>query len=151
MKGLFLVCICLTLLLASSCKREEVLTESEVTAAIERFDLAWLKKNKPQVDSILAPSYIYFTQSGGIFSRDSVVATSGSPTYQLENMERSGLVIQIHGNTAVVSTRWKGKGLYRGQTFDLEQRCSVIVLKYKGKVQILSEHCAPIIQVNSFN
>ena len=129
----------------SSCTRHQTpLTKEEVIAVIEKFDDGWKNKNQKVVDSTLSASYTYFTQSGGIFSRDSVVATSGEPGYSLHDMSRTQLDITIIDNTAIVSTRWKGKGMYRGAPFDEDQRCSIVVIKKHNKVEILSEHCTPI-------
>jgi len=129
----------------NSCKQKpSPLNEEEVTNVINKFDDGWRNKNMDAVDSALSPGYVYFTQSGGIFSRDSVVATAGEATYSLENMSRSEFSIELYGNTAVVSTRWKGKGMYRGTPFDEDQRCSIVVIKKDNKVEIVSEHCTPI-------
>jgi Domain of unknown function (DUF4440) len=136
----------------ASCKKKQpALTEEEVINVIKRFDDGWRNKNLKEVDSVLAPAYIYFTQSGGTFSRDGVVQTAGSETYSLERMERSGFVVQLYQNTAVVSTRWKGKGIYRGVPFDEDQRCSITVIKTGDKVEILSEHCTPIKTAGRFH
>ena len=126
-----------------SCQPQEI-TEEEVINAINKFDKGWVNKKLPVVDSVLAPAYIYFTQSGGTFSRDSVVATAGENSYLLENMSRTEFVITTYGNTAVVSTRWKGKGMYRGTPFNEDQRCSIVLVKKNNKVEILSEHCTPV-------
>lgn len=127
----------------NSCTRNEI-TKEEVMEIVNKFDRGWEKKNLKTVDSVLAPAYIYFTQSGGTFSRDSVVATAGENTYLLHDVSRSEFVITTYGNTAVVSTRWKGKGLYRGVPFDEDQRCSIVLVKKNNKVEILSEHCTPV-------
>lgn len=133
------------LLFLGSCKRHSSpLTKEEVLDVIHRFDDGWKNKNMKAVDSTLASSYTYFTQSGGIFSRDSVVATAGESDYTLHDMSRSEPDIILSDNTAIVSTRWKGKGSYRGEPFDEDQRCSIVVVKHDGKVEILSEHCTPI-------
>ena len=88
-------CSILLLLAFASCKKtQSPLTEEEVVDIINRFDEGWRNKNLKSVDSVLAPAYIYFTQSGGTFSRDSVVATAGSPIYILERMERSNIIVQ---------------------------------------------------------
>ena len=113
-----------------SCNRSSI-TEEEVIAAIKKFDNGWENKNLHTVDSVLSHSYVYFTQSGGIFSRDSVVATAGSPSYVLHNMCRSEYVVTLYDNTAIVSTRWKGRGTYRGVPFDEDQRCSITLIKKK--------------------
>ena len=126
-----------------SCTQPEI-TEEEVIATIKKFDHGWENKNLKTVDSVLAPAYIYFTQSGGTFSRDSVVATAGENSYLLDNVSRSEFVITTYGTTAVVSTRWKGKGIYRGAPFNEDQRCSIVLVKRNNKVEILSEHCTPV-------
>ena len=96
------------------------------------------------VDSVLAPSYIYFTQSGNTFSRHNLVETAGSDEYLLDTMSRMSFEVELFENTAVVSTRWMGKGIYREVPFSEDQRCSLTIIKSKGKVQILTEHCTPI-------
>ncbi len=127
----------------ASCE-EKSITKEEAIAAIKKFDDGWEHKNLHAVDSVLSPYYIYFTQSGGTFSRDSVVATAGENSYLLHDMSRSELDVTLDGNTAIVSTRWKGKGTYRGTPFDEDQRCSIVLIKKNNKVEILSEHCTPI-------
>lgn len=143
MAKLYTACVLLAVLL-SSCRKTQLLTEKEVIDVINRFDEGWRTKNLKQVDSVLAPSYIYFTQSGGVFSRDGVVQTAGSDEYKLDSVNRNIITVKLYENTAVVSTRWHGKGIYRGVPFDEDQRCSVIIVKNKNKIQILSEHCTPI-------
>lgn len=143
MAKLFSVCV-LLIVLFSSCRKNQVLTEKEVIDVINRFDEGWRIKNIKKVDSVLAPSYIYFTQSGGVFSRDGVVQTAGSDEYKLDSINRNIITVKLYENTAVVSTRWYGKGVYRGVPFDEDQRCSIIIVKSKNKTEILSEHCTPI-------
>ena len=123
---------------------QQDITKQEVITAIKKFDNGWEYKNMAAVDSVLSPTYIYFTQSGNTFSRDSLVATSGENDYLLHDMSRSEIEVSLTGNTAVVSTRWKGKGIYRGTPFNEDQRCSLVLIKKDNKVQILSEHCTPI-------
>lgn len=123
---------------------EELLTEEEVVAVISKFDEGWKNKEEAIVDSVLSEHYVYFTQSGNTFNRAKLVATAGSDVYTLQNMERENFVVQIEGNTAVVSTIWKGEGYYHGEQFNDRQRCSVTIVKHNGVVKILAEHCTPI-------
>jgi Domain of unknown function (DUF4440) len=125
-------------------KKEEPLTAEEVMAVIEQFDKGWKNKQKELVDSVLSPSYVYFTQSGYTFDRSRLVETAGSEVYSLQTMERESLDMQLEGNTAVVNTIWKGKGSYHGENFNDKQRCSITIVKHNGKVRILAEHCTPI-------
>ena len=125
-------------------KKEKQLTEQEVFAVINRFDEGWRNKNAELVDSVLSEKYLYFTQSGHIFTRSNIVTTAGSDIYELQTMERENLTMQIEGDAAVVNTIWKGKGYYHGEQFNDKQRCSITIVKHDGKVKILAEHCTPI-------
>ena len=132
------------MLIGQSCNHKEILTKEKVIAAVQRFDNGWKLKNSKTVDSILSASYIYFTQSGGIFDRNNVVHTAGSTDYLLDSVQRQQFDIKIEGNTALINTTWIGKGSYFNSPFNDSQRCSITLIKNKGKVEILSEHCTPI-------
>lgn len=124
--------------------KEEVLTEAEVMTLIDKFDKAFTNNDATTVDSLISPQYVYFTQSGNTFNRQQLVATAASDEYLLQNMQRENIVVHLDGNTAVVSTIWKGQGVYHGEQFNDRQRCSVTIVKHKGEVKILAEHCTPI-------
>ena len=132
------------ILACQSCQQKQVLTKEEVIAAIQRFDKGWKEKNAKAVDSVLSPSYVYFTQSGGTFDRENIVQTAGSSDYKLDTVQRQQFDIKIEGNTAIVNTVWKGKGSYFDAPFNDSQRCSITIIKNNGKVEILSEHCTLI-------
>ncbi|MFM8806895.1 MAG: nuclear transport factor 2 family protein [Sphingomonadales bacterium] len=136
--------ILLSVLLLGCRIPEDVLTPQEVTAVMDQFDKGWKEKKPALVDSSLSIHYLYFTQSGKTFSRAALIATAGSDVYGLQDMSREQISIQIDGNAAVVNTVWSGKGMYHGESFDDKQRCSVTIIKHRGKVKILSEHCTPI-------
>lgn len=139
----------LLLLTLPGCKEKDDLTPEEVMAVINRFDEGWKNKDARVVDSVLSRQYIYFTQSGSTFDRNSLIQTADSSIYQLQTMERQEYTMQLEGNTAVVNTIWKGKGSYHGQAFDDNQRCSITIVKNNGQVKILSEHCTPIREVTA--
>jgi len=141
---LFLSIVSLSLILTACLRAEDILTEQEVKAVMDQFDKGWKEKKPALVDSALSTHYLYFTQSGKTFSRSALIATAGSDSYELQDMSREQLSIQIDGNAAVVNTVWSGKGMYHGESFDDKQRCSITIVKHRGKVKILSEHCTPI-------
>ena len=144
-----IILLLIIVIVGVSCKKKQTpLTEEEVIAVVKRFDEGWIGKNLSIVDSVLAPSYIYFTQSGSTFNRKNLVETAGSSEYLLDSAERLEYRIKLFENTAVVSTRWIGKGVYKGVDFDENQRCSLTIIKIDNKVQILSEHCTPIKPLN---
>ncbi len=144
MKFLSSILVLLLISFVSCTKTQSPLTREEVIAVIKRFDEGWKNKDLKKVDAVLAPSYVYFTQSGGTFARENLVQTAGSPDYTLDTFERSEYFVELFENTAVVSTKWIGKGTYIGVPFDEIQRCSLTIIKVNGKVEILTEHCTPI-------
>ncbi len=143
MKKIYFISIVIVFI-GLSCTQNETLTREEVVAVIQRFDDGWKNKKASSVDSVLSPSYVYYTQSGAVFDRKSVVQTAGSADYKLNSMQREQFDIKIEGNTAVVNTIWIAKGSYFNSPFDDRQRCSITLIKKNGKVEILSEHCTPI-------
>jgi len=144
MKVLTGILVFITLGVVSCKKKQSLLTKAEAIDVIKRFDEGWKNKKLKTVDSVLAPSYIYFTQSGGLFSRSNMVETAGSADYTLDSCNRMEYYVELYENTAVVSTRWLGKGMYNGVYFNEDQRCSFAIIKSNNKVEILSEHCTPI-------
>jgi hypothetical protein len=138
-----ILCLLLTVSLLS-CNKKELITAEEATGAVRMFDRAWKNKNAKAVDSVLSERYLYFTQSGGVFDRASLINTAGSAEYKLDFEEREVISIAIVGNTAVVNTTWKGRGFYYGKPFDDYQRCSITLVKESGRISVLSEHCTPI-------
>ena len=143
MKNIVII-IFLGLLIACSNKKNDLLTEAEVLACIAAFDKGWESKDPKLVDSVLSEKYMYYTQSGNPFNRENLIATAGSDTYTLQDMKRESLTMQIDGDAAVVNTIWSGKGAYHGEAFDDRQRCSITIVKHKGIVKILAEHCTSI-------
>lgn len=143
MKKVYLIAT-LLIFISLSCEQKETLTREEVIAAIQQFDNGWKNKNASAVDAVLSQSYVYFTQSGGIFDRKNIIQTAGSSEYRLDTLLRQQIDIKIEGNTAIVNTIWDGKGSYFGNSFEDRQRCSITVIKNNGKVEILSEHCTLI-------
>lgn len=131
-------------LFLQACNRPETITREEVIETIGKFDKGWKGKDSVIVNEVLAPSYIYFTRSGGTFNRGNVVYTAGSPDYLLDTVQRKLFDIQLEGNTAIANTVWIARGSYFEKPFFDTQRCSITVIKEKGKLQILSEHCTPI-------
>jgi len=140
------IAILLTLFILMGCSRnkDEQLSEAEVLACIAAFDKGWESKDPKLVDSVLSEKYMYYTQSGNPFNRENLIATAGSDIYTLQDMKRESLTMQIDGDAAVVNTIWSGKGSYHGEAFDDRQRCSITIVKHKGIVKILAEHCTSI-------
>jgi hypothetical protein len=116
----------------------------EVGALVARYDSAWNQRDTIAVSRLLAPQYQYFTSRGGVSSRSETMAMLSAPDYRLEQANRSEIAVSLSGPVAVVSSRWRGHGTYRGQPFKDDQRCGQTWLETSESWQLVSEHCVQI-------
>jgi ketosteroid isomerase-like protein len=120
-------------------------SERAVLALVRDYDTAWARRDTAAVGRILAPEYVYFTSTGGVWSRAESLDLLGSPEYALEHATRSELEARRVGSTVIVSSRWQGHGSYRGEAFTDDQRCSLVfALSAEGEWSLAAEHCTQI-------
>ena len=119
--------------------------EEDISRFVERYDNAWNHKDTASIERILAPDYVYFSSKGQVRSRQSLLEELLSPKYKLVSAERSELKVYLTLGTAVVSSRWKGRGTYDGEEFNDDQRCSIVLARGKQGWLVLSEHCTQIV------
>jgi len=139
-----LLLFCLTIF--ASLPAQTVLSPDEdVVHFIEAYDHAWNNKDAAAVGRLLAADYVYFSSKGQVESRQHMLEMLLSPKYILSSAERGEMKVYRMSGTAVVSSRWKGRGSYDGREFIDDQRCSVVLVRQKQGWQVLSEHCTQIV------
>jgi len=119
--------------------------DEDIRRFVERYDNAWNQKDATAIERILAPDYVYFSSTGQVRSRESLLEEFMSPKYHLASAGRTELKVYFTFGTAVVSSRWKGHGTYDGQEFHDDQRCSIVLARGKADWLVLSEHCTQIV------
>jgi len=123
------------------------LTTAEVLSTIQAFDEAWRGKDSAAVAAFLADDYSYSSSTGGLLTREWLLEELlGDPEYRLDRSERNELHVVLYGTTAVVSSRWRGVGSYRGEPIRDDQRCSLVMVRDGARVRIVTEHCTQIAQ-----
>jgi len=137
----FLFIVCLLGFSGNAVAQKQTEQTDEVLQTLKKYDAAWNKKDSAAVGTILAPDYIYFNSTGGISTRQQTLDFLESPTYILTFVERSEIQTRRMGNTAVVGSRWKGKGTYDKGEINDDQRCSLVFAKAGKQWLLLSEHC----------
>jgi hypothetical protein len=118
---------------------------ADVARLVARYDSSWNRQDTLDLGRLLAPEYQYFTSRGGVWSRADLFRLVGSPSYVLEHARRSEIVVTRRPPAAVVSSRWEGRGSYRGKPFTDDQRCGQVWLETGGSWRLLSEHCVQIV------
>jgi ketosteroid isomerase-like protein len=122
-----------------------------VTALVSAYDRAWNGRDTAAVRRVLAPEYQYFTSRGGVESREAALEILASPQYRLEQASRSEIAVRLTGPVAVVTSRWKGTGTYKGERFTDDQRCGQVWLRSGQTWQVVSEHCVQIVPATRSN
>jgi ketosteroid isomerase-like protein len=126
--------------------QQRAATADSVLALVAAYDRAWLSRDTTAVGRALAPEYQYFTSRGAIESRADALAILRAPEYVLDQGARSELGVRIAGPVAVVSSRWRGQGSFRGTKFTDDQRCGQVWLRNDPGWRVLSEHCVDIVR-----
>jgi hypothetical protein len=137
------VALMLSALVPLHAQGESALT-AQLEALVAQYDRAWNQRDTSAVSRLLAPQYQYFTSRGGVSSRTETIAFLSAPDYRLEHARRSEVKVSQSGPAAVVSSRWRGYGTYRGEAFKDDQRCGQTWLRTTRTWQLLSEHCVQI-------
>ncbi|MFN0277933.1 MAG: nuclear transport factor 2 family protein [Pyrinomonadaceae bacterium] len=119
---------------------------ADLKKALTAYDAAWNKKDVGGVSKILAEDYVYFSSTGSLTNRKRTLEFLASPDYKLTFVERSEIVSLYNTNgVAVLSSRWKGRGMYGKEKIDDDQRCGLVFAKEKQQWRLISEHCAQIV------
>jgi hypothetical protein len=126
----------------------DTITEQEVMDFIKKYDEAWNTKDTIAVDKLIDNTYIYFSSTGSISKREESMSFLKSPDYRLTSADRSEVEIFISGNIATVSSHWVGKGFWKTEVINDNQRCGMTLQKINKVVKIIAEHCVEIKQSN---
>ena len=125
---------------------ENGLTEKEVRDFINDYDTMWAKRDTTAMKKAMAENYVYFTSVGSTTDRRKILGWFvPADKYKVDTAIRSEIAVTIHGNTAVVSSRWIGSGSFDGEKFRDDQRCSLTIQKENGEIKLISEHCTEIV------
>jgi ketosteroid isomerase-like protein len=118
--------------------------ESQARKLVVLYDKAWMDKDVPALERLIARDYVYISSLGAESDYSKTRETVASPGYRLERGRRGEIRTHKTGTTVLVSTRWYGAGVSDGKPFVDDQRCSVVVGFADGRGRILSEHCTNI-------
>ena len=140
------ITVCLMFLLFAVTAPGQPTADTKVLKALADYDIAWNKKDVALVSRILTDDYVYFSSVGGLTDRKATLEFLGRPDYKLTFVERSEIkIVSRVDGVAVISSRWKGKGMFGKETIDDDQRCGLVFVRHENMWKLLSEHCAQIV------
>ena len=140
------LCLLLCIVVFPSVGRPQTSNKRDIPVIklLKEYDDAWNRKDVRTVDSLLAENYVYFSSTGGTTRRKDTLEFLGSPKYILTSAERTEIVAYISETAIILSSRWKGNGLYNEKVFNDDQRCGLVFVRENKKWKLFSEHCTQI-------
>jgi hypothetical protein len=104
---------------------------------------AWLGRDSPTVERLIADDYVYIGPSGLMLDRQAVLAVIRSPNYRLDHGTRTEVVVRAVGSdAAVVRHRYQGSGSFEGASFTDDHRCIMVWEKRAGEWRLVLEQCS---------
>ncbi|HWA14924.1 MAG TPA: nuclear transport factor 2 family protein [Gemmatimonadales bacterium] len=122
---------------------------ADIQRLTAQLDSAWNARDTATVAQLMSPAYAYFSSRGDVVPREAFLQFLSEPTYRLDFVERSDVEPRFDGSTALVSTRWRGRGSWKGEAFVDDQRCSMVWHRAFDGWRLMSEHCTQIVPRDS--
>jgi ketosteroid isomerase-like protein len=123
---------------AGSANVEQNLKEME-----DRWARASLKSDGEAVAPLLAEDFVNINSDGTVLNRAGTIARTTKS--KMERSELSEVAVNSHGDSAVVTGIWSGKGVDgEGKAFESKERWADTWVKKDGKWQCVASASAPI-------
>jgi uncharacterized protein (TIGR02246 family) len=116
---------------------------TELKKLSDRWFQAWLQKDAAVIERLAADDYIYVAPTGATLDRQAILAIIRSPSYRLDQGNRTEIVVRTLGESAaVVRHRYQGAGSFEGTSFTDDQRCVMVWENRDGEWQLVMEQCS---------
>ena len=96
--------------------------EEQVLRSEEALAKAHLKLDLEALERLLHPDYVIIQPGGVIEGKEETMASLRAGGRFWEIAQNADMVVRLYGNTAVVTGRWRGKGINNGEPFDYSAR-----------------------------
>ncbi len=95
---------------------------SVVIQAEQALAAAHLTLDLVTIDSLLHPDYVIVQPDGTIETKAATLASLQTGNRHWALAESDELIVHLHGDTAIVTGRWRGRGRNGAITFDYQAR-----------------------------
>jgi ketosteroid isomerase-like protein len=138
------VSVVVTLAMTCSAALAQSKTASGDEAAIrtleEKWDGANLKGDAAALGSIFDDTFITTDAEGKVRTKAEVLAALKSGDVKYQAAKADEIKVYLHGDTAVVSGRWKGKFTEKGKPMDVTERFTDTFIKRNGQWRCIASH-----------
>jgi ketosteroid isomerase-like protein len=118
--------------------------EAALKAIEEKWDAASLKGDAAALSSIFADGFISTSPEGKVRTKAEVLAQikAGEIKYNVAKVE--DMKVYLHGDSAVVSGKWKGNFVEKGKTTDSTERFTDMFVRQNGQWRCVASHASPL-------
>jgi len=106
--------------------------EEQVLSSEEALAEAHLKLDLEAFEDLLHPDYVIIQPGGVMEGKDETMASLRAGGRFWEIAQSDDMVMRLYGNTAVVTGRWRGKGINNGEPFDYSARFFSVWIREAG-------------------
>jgi ketosteroid isomerase-like protein len=112
-----------------------------IVALEERLAQAWVARDRPFIESVLAPEWTVTDPAGRVLTRQQVLdETFASDERRIDSMTVDEIVVRALGDVAVATGRTQAAGSYRGESASVQLRFTDVLVRRGDRWQFIVSH-----------
>jgi ketosteroid isomerase-like protein len=116
----------------------------ELQSLDKEWSAAIVKNDVDAIGRFMSDDWVIIGPEGNVIDRSRFLAVIKSGDLTHESMESDDWLVQVYGDTAIVTAQAKSKGKYRGQSFATHERSTSVFLRKDGRWQCIHTQLTPI-------
>ena len=114
--------------------------ENDVRAANHRYELALVAADASVLNALYLPEFTYIGSGGIVRSKDEQIQAISSGSVDVIEGGSDDVQVRIHGDTAIVTGRFKGRARTSGSEFSFRERYSTVWIRQGNDWRLALEH-----------
>jgi ketosteroid isomerase-like protein len=112
-----------------------------IEALEQRLARAWVERDRPFIENLLAPDWTVTDPSGRVLTRQHVLdETFSSSDRQIDSMKVDDVQVKVLGTTAIATGRTQAAGRYQGQAANVALRFTDVFHHVDGQWKVVASH-----------
>jgi ketosteroid isomerase-like protein len=124
------------------------MTNAEIIAEVTDVERRWVQAHRDLdidvIDEIRAPDYLQIRADGTVIGKVEVLESYRSGKRHWDFAESDEYQIVVHGDTAILVGRWRGRGENDGEQFDYTARFMAIYARLDGVWRLVADQSTPL-------
>ena len=122
--------------------------DAEMIRSLEqRIAKAWVDRDRPTLDAILAPEWSVTDASGRVLTKEQVLdETFASTERRIDSMAIDDVRVRLFGDVAVATGRTRATGSYRGSVSSVVLRFTDVFVRHGGRWRVVASHASLVAQ-----